>query len=732
MDNLTVALEIKDGNADVVIGKNKQRLGDFKREVEKIQPQIRFRIPNESFIDLDRLEKKAAETRRAFQNIASARLDAGQVNGLTKDIVRASERSQQLYRDIANIKREILNPNRKSSIAFLTEELRAAEREADQLARKLQTVSAGDGAAPAIPGKTSAGRVAGGGGAHRTLFKNGRIVGLGAVFREFAPEGINESVVNAGLVGSQLAGIASATLVSFGAIAAIGYGIVKVTEHIRSEAEKRLKYEEQIAATMNKQVLASQEIIRNFEAERQNAADDRRFGTFLQGGTVEELTRRRDLLVKLHELTAAQVAYGNSYGTEGEKERNRVANQRREDEIKALEAQIFTLGVKKESDRTKAFDQRFEDFKKEQELQRRSVEQSFRLALQNPNNSLSELRKMLENVQSSSYLLPNARQALSYEIESKIKESVEQGKAKVKELQKQYESSFDALYLRANASNPFVTLYSEADKSLRNFRENSQGLSLDLIAEFEAIEKKAFSLKLFEARIDNRLGVFDLRNDAGNFRSPYDPEKDKLQQERYVQNFLSRNPNYLFLKRQEYDAIERTTGYKNSQSFEDFYRKDILKRGSSLFDTPQNRLNKRLEDEYNLLFQPNQTQEQRAIADRKFISLTNGVNPLDLNDKLREEAASVREREALRRENFERDQLAVAKEQLAVQKRLDANQKRLLDLAEKDGVKGIKSIIEIVDKTNGGANVLGASPGPGDMPGLSLGLAGGSGGLFNL
>src|SRR5262245_27286019 len=123
-DSLTIELLIEDEKADVVIGRTKQRLQDFARETEKIQPQIKFRVNNENFIDLDKLQKRASETRNAFEAITKTRLDSGQIGSLTKEIVSATQRSQQLHRDIINIKSEIASPNRKSSIAFLTEELR--------------------------------------------------------------------------------------------------------------------------------------------------------------------------------------------------------------------------------------------------------------------------------------------------------------------------------------------------------------------------------------------------------------------------------------------------------------------------------------------------------------------------------------------------------------------------------------------------------------------------------
>ncbi len=50
-----------------------------------------------------------------------------------------------------------------------------------------------------------------------------------------------------------------------------------VTNSIRKDAEKHLKGEEMVVAAGNRQRLAQQEAIRNFEQERQQAQQDREF-----------------------------------------------------------------------------------------------------------------------------------------------------------------------------------------------------------------------------------------------------------------------------------------------------------------------------------------------------------------------------------------------------------------------------------------------------------------------
>lgn len=62
-----------------------------------------------------------------------------------------------------------------------------------------------------------------------------------------------------------------------------------VTNNIREDAKKYLKTEEMIAAAANRQILSQQEALRNFEIQRQQAQEDRKFKRFLGVNSLEEL-----------------------------------------------------------------------------------------------------------------------------------------------------------------------------------------------------------------------------------------------------------------------------------------------------------------------------------------------------------------------------------------------------------------------------------------------------------
>jgi hypothetical protein len=266
-DNLTIELLISDNQAEVVLGKNRQRFNDFVNEVKSKPLSLKFTVPNQGFIDLDKLEKRADAIRKSFQSIAATRLDAGQVNNLTREIVKAHECSGQLERDIKSIKAELQKPNRKSSIAFLTDELRAAEKEADSLTRKLSALpDAGGvdaGGRSSTGSKTARGRRKGLTDTQRTVLE---------LTDDFAPEGFNRpfNAVAGELLKINTLGATS--LATFGSIAVVGAALVKISYDIRNDAEVRLKTEEKIAATLNKQRLEAQELKKAFEEQRKEAA----------------------------------------------------------------------------------------------------------------------------------------------------------------------------------------------------------------------------------------------------------------------------------------------------------------------------------------------------------------------------------------------------------------------------------------------------------------------------
>lgn len=487
-DNLSVELQINEGNAEVVVGRAKQKLEDFVQYAEKAQPQIKFSIPNQNYIDLDKLEKRAEETRKKFQQITSARLDVGNINGLTREIVTASERSRQLQTDIANIRKELLNPNRKSSVAFLTEELKAAEKEADQLNRKLSTVNTTSAASAS--GKAS-GLTRGRRGSN-TEFTRAAL----EVVDDFVPAGFNRPFNAVSKEMLAISTLSTATLATFGAIAAVGYGIVKITQNIREEAERRLKVEEGIAIAANKQILSQQEALRNLKKLREEAAEDRIFNRELPTAELDELKNRKATLEKLLTLTPATI--------------NGKANdtfERTRQQLLAIDAQIEQIPLNLQKRASDAFNQRWESWKKSQENAIEFVKKQFQLALQNPNASFSDIKKTLSQVQNSKDLNFDTRQSLIFEAESKIK----QISANLHKIKDEFR---DTLISSTAKDNPYVKLMSDFESATERAQKKFGSFGDSVVKKISDIEKANLTKAIGLQKFENNLQALKFNQEA--------------------------------------------------------------------------------------------------------------------------------------------------------------------------------------------------------------------------
>lgn len=694
MDNLEVELVIKDDRAEVVLGKNRQKIEDFVKTVEGKSPTLKFKVAGESFIDLDKLEKRAESTRAAFQDIARTRLDNGQIGNLTKEVVRAAERSRQLESDIKSIKRELANPNRKSSIKFLTDELQAAQIEADRLNRKLNSLPSGSPDGRRLDGSTRRGS---GGDLKLSSFQkqnlsyqvNDVLTGLasgqnplqilaqqgGQIAQIFDPAQIAAFAAKySALVGILGAGAAAIALT------------YKLTGDVRAEAERRLKVETAITAAQNKYILGQKEALKNLKEIREQAAYNSDFSQSLQNSSIESLIRQRETLEKLLSIS-----------NPGD-ERAEITNGK----ILEINAQIKAIGQNNTNAANDAFNQRWESWKKSQE----------------------------------------SAADFAVKQQEKFNKSVEDGENKIKELEKTYASVLDNLFQKQGSNNPFVALFSEADRSMRELRENTRGLSQDLISVFENMERQQNALKLFETRLNNNLEVFELRDRADRFRNPDRTEADKKRFDETVSSSISRGTFFAggafgtygsFLANRAGGADKLTDAQKR-----DIYEVSMLStldpekkfydlnKGSLVRSLARQRLeggdlnqslNERLEKQLSIIYGSAGSADEKAIADRRFIGLTSSLDPSQLSADIREKAALANEREAVRKEQGEKDAAKTREEHLKVSKQIAADIKRLREINEKGGADGVKKqlTVELVDNSNGAARVTDKTPSAKDV-----------------
>ena len=721
-DSLAVELEILDQTANIKIDTFRGKLKLVSEDINKVGGDKQFAA--KIITDLGELSKRADAVHRSFQEILKTRIDGGQIGSLTREIAAASQRSQTLASDIINIRRELANPNRTSSIAFLTSELKAAEREADVLTRKLNSLPA---VKLPLPEGSGLGKGFGGGSRRgsKRLGETGRAIL--EIADDFVPQGFNKPF-NAVTkeIAANIESIPKSLFVSagiLGGIAAIGYGLVKISQNIREEAERYLKLQEGIAIAGNNQILGRKKVLEDLKKERELAAGDRRFSRSLNDGTVEELHAQR---------ANAQLRFNLSeQGLYDPKEKRFVQsdeNKRLGEQLKAFDAQIETAQANRQKQQSDSFSNRFDAYRNSQEQAQKSIE------------AASEKQRIAQE---------------------RFNKSVEEGKNKVAELGKTYNSVFDTLFARANSNNPFASLFSEADKSLRTLRDNIKGLPEDLQQVFIGLEQNANRKKLFETRIDNSLSVFDLKDRASqfrNFREPNAPEiKDKDQffkdfiasqtadlgknTTRFENTANSAGFNQTNLAEQLKIVFERVGGlgvsnvatqkagdekrvfsgfFQREKTFADLTeseKSDFLRKSNKTDDNSS--LQERLSKQVNIIESLKNTSglnstDAQGIADKKILGLSSGIRPEQLNDSLRNAVALANEREAVRKDQNEKEAIALQKDAIALQGRIAIAQEALLKIAQTQGLEGLKQTLEIIDKTNGAVKVLGASPKPED------------------
>lgn len=444
-------------------------------------------------------------------------------------------------------------------------------------------------------------------------------------------------------INVSLAGLAVA-----GGVAVAGFALVKWSQQLREEAERRLKTEEMITGAMNKQRLLSMEIAANLAKTLDRDAQDRDFSTLLKTGSKEDLQQRFNALKQLQDIG------GNTdvvKGKNGQFEQvESEASKRRTQQMRDIQAQLDALGKAGET----SLDQRWENYKR-----------------------LAESAAKAE-----------AERAAKFEA------SVKAGIEKVEELGKVYRQTFRDLTLQANADNPFVQLFLGAEDALEKLKENIRGLPREMQAAAIRGQQAIANAKLFETRINASLSAFGLRNEAANFRNPFDEQKNKRDQDAIIGRFLSDNPNYEFL---------RGNSRGQDGTLNDATRRDILSRsqaGRDSLETPADKFNKSLEKQLELIYGNARTPEEMRIADRRFAQATQGANPLELSSKLRDAAATARERLADAEEASEKEAVEATKALTEINKKLLEQREKMLEAAKKGGKEAIEILVK--DETASG------------------------------
>ncbi len=543
--------------------------------------------------------------------------------------------------------------------------------------------------------------------AEKTAAKINKIRGFGAVFRELnlginetelnvaitAYEKINERAANAAKsvksIGTQgkaasgafaeLGSISTAGLATFGLVAIAGAAIVKVTKDIRTEAERRLSVEEKISAAYGKQLSTLYNIGIEVAKTRANAERDRNFNRTLDNSSLDQLKSQRQTTQFLFDRTG-DATRKTQYGAD----------------LSALDKQIDELNQKAKNAPQLAYEKQAEFTRKTYEDQRNA---SAKFAKETADFNEKQAKKRADDLKKANNLID--------------------------ELGKKATDSFTNLYQTANASNPFVAVFSEADTAAKKLNETVSFLPVKLQEAAFAMQSVVDKDKTFSARLGNDLSALDLRQKAGDLRD-FKPKAIE-DTTKFFNDFVAEglkqavaanggsNVRYNRLANggfsqsniadeinKSYDRVSNDKGGFNGFSQRtrtfadltereklDFVNKDnigLQTKLSAAFDLAGNR--KTLND------------TQQSEIDRKIISLASGVNPNQLSDRQRELVASSLEKEAVRREAYEANANKLRQEQAGYLKEIRDYQQTLKDKAEKGGSAAVE--VTIKDETAAG------------------------------
>lgn len=373
-----------------------------------------------------------------------------------------------------------------------------------------------------------------------------------------------------------------------------------------------------------------------------------------------------------------------------------------------------------------------------------SLAKGYADALADPRSNLATLRKKLGEIVGSTEITADTKRQLAGDFERTIGERVREGKARVEEIQKQILDLTDALGARRGENNPFVAVFSEAEKSMRALREQTRFLSEDLRNTLETLERNQNKVALFNVRADAGLQALDLREQASALRSFQSGSPAIADREAFFKAFLENEVKALganttgfarestfgtFLRFNlaenaglSFDRLATGGTIRRARTFEDLTdaeRQRFLETSGAVADNSslQARLSAQLALVNRLAGQSGLGVEQaQALADRRIIGLTAGIRPDQLNDSLRDALAGAREREAVRLETAEREAGRQREEQIALNRRIAGDLEKLVKIAQDEGIQGV---IRIVDETKGKIETsLGKRPRPDDARAL--------------
>lgn len=618
------------------------------------------------------VERRTLSLAFTLNQFSKATIGTAGLDGLGKAAGRAEIELRKTYARLQAIEAEAAKTRDPVVLQKLTSEAAAANNQLDRLQQKMNRVNDGRSAVAARQGA----------GAASGLTKAGSALGLaGAAGVPFASEAA------LGLSAAEGFGITAASIASVAAFAAalapivgIGAVIIHQFREIKDLAAQELRIQEKVSFAYGQQAKAQFDFL-NKQKELDNSDERaRKFEAYLKLNQKDAvvLQARADLLEQI-----------NKFDPTG---KDAQANA---DERRALIARVAAIPGENTAAADANFAQRNENFKNSQ------------------------------------------KQAIEFEKQRNAEKltRINEQRQRVNDLGKSTDDLFAGLYAKQGTSNPFVAVFSEADKAIESTRIATAGLSKDLQETAARLVAGQNATALFTARLDNSLNASDLSAEARMLRRGRGADSTRvdsatvariasqyfndnfqtladggtINQGMFAGDIQARQIRQIRANGGSADDVAAFTRRNQRAAFEEQSMRNLKANGQSdssiaafiarsrrdanvdpLAATTQDRLNRQLEVIRGL--NPN-SEAEKAIADRKIIALTNGLKPEDLSPEQRNAAAAARENEAVRIGNAEKTAIADRESAAATQASIDKNIAELLKIAQKDGLTGVIRII---------------------------------------
>ena len=319
-----------------------------------------------------------------------------------------------------------------------------------------------------------------------------RIRGAGAVFSQLAPAGVSQEGLNAVLQASEYLKLSTAALGVMGALAVAGAVVVKVTQNIKEEAKKRLKIEEDLQIALNNQILAQKESVKLYEQQVKLADRNREFNESIKRQSIEELTRRKELLEVFIRTLRPQAS--DKDGLE------RVEQYKRE--ALAINEQVAALQKKKELDQTSSFNNKFDNFKQSQDITKQIAEKEA-ARLKETNKELISLRDNTRDFILDVRGKENPLAKLMYDFET----ATERAEQRFKVFGKGFASQM-ANFEKANISE-------KIGRELFAIEQRAFNINLE-IAKLNGVDSRTATKGSLQSALDRQLSEFNRTSNSTN------------------------------------------------------------------------------------------------------------------------------------------------------------------------------------------------------------------------